>query len=90
MPTLLVWGAEDPIIPVAHGAAAHEAMPGSRFEVFERSGHFPQLSHPRRFARLLREFLDSTEAAWVDTDVIREQLVERGRLSMPVPPAEPS
>jgi pimeloyl-ACP methyl ester carboxylesterase len=86
MPTLLVWGADDPIIPVAHGREAHEAMPGSRFEVFEDAGHFPQLSHPRRFARLLREFLDSTEAARVDTDVIREQLVERGRLSVPLSP----
>ena len=90
MPTLLVWGADDPIIPVHHGREAHEAMPGSRFEVFEQSGHFPQLSHPRRFARVLREFLETTDPAWIDADVIREQLVERGSLSMPVPPAEPS
>src|SRR3954470_15139139 len=34
LPSLIVWGEKDSIIPVEHGAAAHEAMPGSRFEVF--------------------------------------------------------
>jgi pimeloyl-ACP methyl ester carboxylesterase len=90
MPTLLIWGADDPIIPVAHGLAAHEAMPGSRFEVFEGAGHFPQLTDPRRFATLVREFLESTEAAWIDSDVIREQLVERGRLTAPRSPGQAS
>src|SRR3954469_11033359 len=32
MPTLIVWGEGDSIIPVAHGEAAHAAMPNSRFE----------------------------------------------------------
>ena len=41
MPTLIVWGARDRIIPVRHGAAAHDAMPGSRLEILERGGHFP-------------------------------------------------
>jgi pimeloyl-ACP methyl ester carboxylesterase len=39
IPSLIVWGERDSIIPVAHGAAAHEAMPGSRFEVFPGAGH---------------------------------------------------
>ena len=37
VPSLLVCGRRDPIIPVAHGEAAHAAMPGSRLEVFEGS-----------------------------------------------------
>ena len=63
LPALIVWGENDSIIPVAHGAAAHEAMPGSRFVVFEDAGHLPQEAQPRRFAALLTEFCDATEPA---------------------------
>src|SRR4051794_27494670 len=40
MPTLIVWGGRDRIIPVDHAQPAHEGMPGSRLELFEDSGHF--------------------------------------------------
>jgi pimeloyl-ACP methyl ester carboxylesterase len=63
MPTLLVWGADDVIVPVEHGRTAHAAMPESRLEVFERAGHFPFHSHPQRFLTVLREFLATTEPA---------------------------
>jgi pimeloyl-ACP methyl ester carboxylesterase len=60
IPTLLVWGGRDHLIPVAHGVAAQQAMPGSRLEVFEKAGHTPHLSDPPRFAALLREFVATT------------------------------
>ena len=60
IPTLLVWGARDRLIPVAHGIAAQQAIPGSRLEVFEKAGHSPHLSDPSRFAALLREFVATT------------------------------
>jgi pimeloyl-ACP methyl ester carboxylesterase len=63
MPTLIVWGDADPIIPVSHGIAAHEAMPGSRLEIFEGVGHFPHAEEPERFARVLLDFLATTEPA---------------------------
>lgn len=77
MPTLLVWGSRDGIIPVAHGAAAHAAMPGSRLEVFEGSGHFPHRDQPERFTSVLLDFLAGTEPAQSDVDSLRQQLVER-------------
>ena len=43
LPTLLVWGERDPIIPVTHARAAHTAMPGARLEIFPASGHFPHM-----------------------------------------------
>ena len=46
LPTLIVWGERDSIIPVEHGRAAHEAMPGSRFEVFPGAGHMPHHDEP--------------------------------------------
>lgn len=63
VPTLLMWGKADRIIPVAHAEATLERMPGSRLELFERSGHFPHESEPRRFARVLTEFVATTKPA---------------------------
>jgi pimeloyl-ACP methyl ester carboxylesterase len=68
LPTLIVWGERDSIIPVAHGAEAHEAIPGSRFEVFPGAGHMPHDADPERFAELLTEFCDETEAARLSAD----------------------
>jgi pimeloyl-ACP methyl ester carboxylesterase len=56
LPTLLIWGAHDQLIPVSHAHAAHRDIPGSRLEVFPDAGHFPHLSDPVRFATVLREF----------------------------------
>ncbi len=63
MPTLLVWGARDPVIPVAHAHRAHKAMPGSRLEIFDDAGHFPFHTDPARFVRLIDDFVASTEPA---------------------------
>jgi pimeloyl-ACP methyl ester carboxylesterase len=65
MPTLLIWGGRDPIVPVADAYTAHEAMPGSRLEIFERAGHFPFHQDPERFARVIEDFLAETApASW--------------------------
>jgi pimeloyl-ACP methyl ester carboxylesterase len=63
LPTLIVWGAEDPFIPVGHAFAAHEAIPGSRLEIFEGVGHYPHCEAPGRFVSLLGDFVDSTTPA---------------------------
>src|SRR5882757_3135453 len=57
LPTMLIWGGRDPIIPVEHGRQALEVLPGARLEVFERSGHFPHCEEPARFVDLLLDFL---------------------------------
>ncbi|HEX5714471.1 MAG TPA: alpha/beta fold hydrolase [Solirubrobacterales bacterium] len=66
MPLLIVWGERDPIIPVAHGEAAHEQLPGSRLELFEGVGHLPQVEQPGRFVAALERFLAETEPAEFD------------------------
>ncbi len=62
LPTLIVWGDRDDIIPVSHGHAAHDAIPGSRLEILERVGHFPQSEAPDRFLAVLEDFLATTPA----------------------------
>jgi pimeloyl-ACP methyl ester carboxylesterase len=63
LPTLIVWGERDPIIPADHGRAAHAAIPGSRLEIFEGAGHFPHREHPVRFVAALEDFVRTTEPA---------------------------
>ena len=50
-------------------------MPASRLELFEGSGHFPQLDDPYRFAELLTEFIAETEPAAHDMTFLRERLL---------------
>lgn len=78
VPTLLVWGRHDTIVPVDHAFVAHAAMPGSRLEVFEDSGHFPHHCEPARFLGVLQEFLAATQPAGHDTDAWR-RLLRYGR-----------
>jgi pimeloyl-ACP methyl ester carboxylesterase len=68
LPSLIVWGEDDSIIPVEHGATAHQAMPGSRFERFEDAGHMPQEAQPHRFASVLTEFCEATKPARLTHD----------------------
>lgn len=63
VPTLIVWGERDSIIPVRHGEDAHRHIPGSRLEVFEDIGHLPQVEAPLRFVLTLEAFLAETEPA---------------------------
>lgn len=63
MPSLLVWGSRDAMIPAHHARIAHAAMPGSRLEIFQGAGHFPFHSDPVRFVELLREFMVETRPA---------------------------
>ena len=63
---LIVWGSRDRIIPVGHGRRAHELIPGSRFELFERAGHFPFLDEPERFTATLENWMATTEPSQRD------------------------
>jgi hypothetical protein len=60
MPTLLMWGSRDSVLPVVHAHKAHAAMPGSRLEIFEGGGHFPFRTDPARFVRVLEDFCATT------------------------------
>ena len=71
LPLLIVWGARDRIIPVEHGRTAHELVPGSRFELFERAGHFPHLDEPERFIATLEDWIATTEPRRPDDERVQ-------------------
>ncbi len=77
MPSLIVWGECDPIIPAEHGLRAHELMPGSRLEIFKGAGHFPHLEDPVRFSQLLSRFVQDTEPAGISLHDAREMMLDR-------------
>ncbi|MGW3285634.1 alpha/beta fold hydrolase [Streptomyces sp. NPDC001002] len=76
MPTMLLWGDRDSVVPVRHAYGAHEAMPGSRLEIFEGAGHFPFHSDPGRFVSLVEEFTRTTDPADWSREHWRELLCE--------------
>jgi pimeloyl-ACP methyl ester carboxylesterase len=68
LPLLILWGENDPIIPVEHGREAHAQLPGSRLEIFEDTGHVPMLERPGHFIATLQRFLAETDPAQFDRD----------------------
>ncbi len=74
VPTMIIWGEHDPIIPVAHAHAAHAAIPESRLEVFPEARHFPHRDDPRRFVEVMFDFMRTTEPARVDQSQWRKLL----------------
>ena len=77
IPSMIVWGESDRIIPVSHAHLAQELMPGSRLEIFPGAGHFPFNDDPDRFVRILNEFIEQTVEADLDQDHIRRMLLRR-------------
>jgi pimeloyl-ACP methyl ester carboxylesterase len=83
MPTLIIWGDRDDIIPVSHAHAAHEAIPGSRLVIIEGAGHFPQMEAPEQFVDALVTFIGSTEPAHLGAEDRRRMLKERSEPPRP-------
>jgi pimeloyl-ACP methyl ester carboxylesterase len=56
-PTLIVWGEDDKVIPVADASVFEELIPNSRKVIFEDTGHMAMLERPEAFNELLAEFV---------------------------------
>ena len=59
VPTLLLWGKNDPAAPLEIGRIMESSIAGSGLVVFAESGHFPYLDEPQAFAAVTRSFLGS-------------------------------
>ena len=63
MPMCVVWGRDDKVIPVRHADNVGELAPKARVEVIPNAGHFPHKDHPHRFAKIVHEFIRTTQPA---------------------------
>ncbi|MDN4163552.1 alpha/beta fold hydrolase [Nocardioides abyssi] len=76
MPMAVVWGRDDTVIPVRHAGRAGELAPRSRVEIIPNAGHFPHKDHPERFAKVVHDFVRTTQPAAYDRDRVRRLLVD--------------
>jgi pimeloyl-ACP methyl ester carboxylesterase len=57
VPTLVVWGESDRVVTTEYGRAYHQAIPGSKFSLIPRAGHYPHIERPGEFVNAVKEFL---------------------------------
>lgn len=61
IPTLITWGLNDQVVPLEGALGYHRLIPESRLELFERTGHLPQLERPARWNPLVEGFIESSQ-----------------------------
>ena len=59
IPTLFLWGTHDRILTETYGRAYCAAIPGARFELIDKAGHFPHVEQPQIFADRVLAFAAS-------------------------------
>lgn len=74
IPTMVVWGGRDLMIPVKHAYTAKELLPDARLEVFADAGHMPHEDYPEHFTSALTEFVMDTPAAQYDPQAFQQVL----------------
>ena len=85
MPMAVIWGRDDRVIPVRHASNAAALAPNARVEVIPHAGHFPHKDHPQRFAKIVHEFIRSTQPATYSRARFRGLLKSR-----PLRPGQPA
>jgi pimeloyl-ACP methyl ester carboxylesterase len=74
LPTMIIWGSDDPVIPASHGRRAHEVVSHSRYVELPGSGHWPMLDAPDRIVSELTSFIEETEPFEWSLEKVRERL----------------
>jgi hypothetical protein len=74
IPVQIIWGEQDSVIPVGHARLTHKAIPCSQLALFDHCGHFPFHDDPDRFIEVVGRFIDSTNAAVYDQELLRRLL----------------
>lgn len=74
LPTMVIWGDQDRMIPIKHGYAVHDARPGCRLEVLAGVGHFPHVERPGHVVDLIDDFIDTTSPS---NQAVASQIAEQ-------------
>ena len=56
VPTLVIWGEKDELLPLELGRTFASEIPRARLEIISNCGHIPSVERPGTFIRLLNEF----------------------------------
>ena len=59
LPTQIIWGRQDPIVPLSSGQLYKDSIPGSVLEIIDDCGHRPEVEKTTEFLSLVRGFLSS-------------------------------
>jgi pimeloyl-ACP methyl ester carboxylesterase len=60
VPTLIVWGRQDAIVPVECGTLYQTAIPGAQLSIIEGCGHSPQIEKPQAFLDAVLPFISAS------------------------------
>ncbi|MSQ12346.1 MAG: alpha/beta hydrolase [Dehalococcoidia bacterium] len=66
--TLIVWGADDTLVPQQHARVLASAIPGAKLAVIKRAGHMPMRYKPETFNRVVHDFLLGQESVIEDPE----------------------
>lgn len=81
IPTMVVWGERDTVIPVEHAEIAERELSHAVIKIFEGAGHFPHAEFPELFSDVLIEFIETTAAARYNP-AKWDRSIRRGRIKM--------
>jgi len=59
VPTLIIWGEHDPVIPIQYADDFVSSIQDCRFYMMDNSGHTPYVDDPKRFSQLVLDFLET-------------------------------
>jgi len=59
LPTQIIWGREDAIVPLSAGQVFNDSIQGSQLAIIDNAGHRPEIEQPDEFVRIVQEFLSS-------------------------------
>ncbi len=62
LPTLIVWGDSDRLIPPAYGPAFQSLIPGSRLEIIPQCGHLPHIERTAEFVSTVTNFIGAARS----------------------------
>ncbi|MEP6561667.1 MAG: alpha/beta fold hydrolase [Nakamurella sp.] len=87
MPTCVMWGLRDTVLPAAQAEVARTLIPGVRLEIVPGAGHFPHEEFPDRFVSVVNDFVRTTQPSVFDPIRWRGILREGGATADPAGPS---
>jgi pimeloyl-ACP methyl ester carboxylesterase len=57
LPTLLIWGKQDPVVPLSVAELYHQRIAGSKLVTFDNCGHMPEVEKSAEFIKEVESFL---------------------------------